>query len=531
MRWVPPVESRDQLVLFSRKIDDALPENHAVRQLAAIMEQIDWSDWEAEYAQWGPGRTAVHPKVMASVILYGLLTRIRASRQLEEALSLRIDFRWLAEGRSIDHSTFCIFRSNHQQRLQGLFVQLGLLAQAAGILKLSELAFDGTKIRANNRISGKLKTKNLQELRDELLRKFDEHVAEAERLDTEQASRKDDELDGPAKGEGTSQSLHKIKSRLQEAQRALEEAERLQARGKAVPNRLPTTDVECRITPNKEGGFAPNYTPGAMVDTDSGLIIATDVIADTNEKAMLPAALDAVQGDFGAVPERVLADGIFSHGTNLSELETREIELYSPVASQASNPALRDDPLQPVPIDQVDHLPMKKTRGQTQFDKSAFLYDAEQDVYYCPAGKSLKYKSTTVAKASDGTEVESRRYQASSADCQVCALRSRCITAKRAKFRQVQRDQFEGLREQLRRRMETPSGQATYARRMGAGERPFAVIKQMMGARQFLTRGLAKVKQEWLWLATAFNLKRLLPLLLARPGPPAATAPCPLPDT
>ena len=66
---------------------------------------------------------------------------------------------------------------------------------------------------------------------------------------------------------------------------------------------------------------------------------------------------------------------------------------------------------------------------------------------------------------------------------------------------------------------------------MAVGERPFAVIKQTMGARQFLTRGLARVKQEWLWLATAFNLKRLLPLLQARPGPPPAMAACPLPET
>lgn len=529
MRWVPAVESRDQLVLFSRKIDDALPENHAVRQFAAIMDQIDWSDWEAEYAQWGPGRTAIHPKVMASVILYGMLSRIRASRQLEEALTVRIDFRWLAEGRSIDHSTFCIFRRNHQERLQELFVQIGMLAQVAGILKLSELAFDGTKIRANNRRSGKLKTENLQELRDELLRKFTEHMAEAEKLDAEQASPNDDDSDDPANG--VRRSLKNIKSRLQEAQRALEEVERLQAVGEAVPKRLPTTDMECRITPSKEGSFAPNYTPGVMVDTESGLIIATDVIPDTNEKAMLPEALDAVKEDFGTVPERVLADGIFGHGTNLAELETRGIELYSPVTSQADNPALREDPQQPVPAEQVDHLPMKKTRGQAQFDKSAFIYDAEQDAYYCPAGKHMKYKSTTVAKAADGTKVENRRYQASSEDCEVCALRGRCITAKQATFRQIQHDQFEGLREQLRRRMQTPSGQATYARRMGPGERPFAVIKQMMDVRQFLTRGLANVKQEWLWLATAFNLKRLMPLIAARPGPLPPMAPCPLPDT
>jgi len=531
MGWVPPVESREQLVLFSRKIDDMLPEDHAVRQLAAIMDQIDWSDWEREYVQRGPGRTALHPKVMASVILYGLLTRIRTSRQLEEALTLRIDFRWLAEGRSIDHSTFCIFRGSHRQRLEGLFVQLGLLAKTAGILKLSELAFDGTKIRANNRRSGKLKTENLRELRDELEKKFHEHVAEAEKLDAAQSSRNDDDSGDPGNREKKSQSLQNIKSRLQEANRALAEVERLEETGETVPKRLPTTDVECRVTPNKEGGFAPNYTPGAMMDTYSGMIVATDAIGDTNEKAMLPAALDAVKKDFDAVPDRMLADGIFSHGTNLAELEKRGIELYSPVASQVGNPALREDPQQAVPADQIDDLPTKKTRGQIQFDKLAFVYDAEQDVYCCPAGKSMPYKSTTVTKAVDDTEIETRRYQASPADCQDCELRSRCITAKHAKSRQVQHDQFEGLREQLRHRMETPAGRKTYARRMAVGERPFAVIKQTMGARQFLTRGLARVKQEWLWLATAFNLKRLLPLLQARPGPPPAMAACPLPET
>lgn len=531
MRWMPPVEGREQLWLFPQRIDDVLPENHAVRQMAAVMDQVEWGTWETAYAQRGPGRAPVHPKIMASVILYGVLTRIRASRQLEEALTLRIDFRWLAEGRRIDHSTFCNFRRNHHQRLQELFVQLGVLARAAGILKLSELAFDGTKIRANNRRSGKVKTTNLEALRDELQQKFDKHVAEAEKLDAANAARHDAAPDDSGDADNEGQSPQAIKARLEETQRALEEVERLEAAGETVPQRLPTTDVESRITPNKEGGFAPNYTPGAMVDTESGLIVATDVIADTNEKAMLPPALDAVEENFSTVPKRVLADGIFSHGTNLAELASRDVELYSPAASDADNPALREDPRQPVPTDQLDRLPMKKTRGQTQFDKLAFVYDAERDVYYCPAGQELTYKSTTAAKACDGTQVKSRRYQASPAACRACALRSRCITAKQAKFRQVQRDQFEDLREQLQRRMQTPSGQATYARRMGPGERPFAVIKQAFGARQFLTRGLAAVKQEWLWLATAFNLKRLLPLLGPRPGPPPTVASCPLPDT
>ena len=530
MRWVPPVESRDQLVLFPQKLDDSLPADHPVRQLDAILNQLDWSLWESKYKSWGAGRPPIHPRVMASILLYGILMRIRASRQLEDSLTMRLDFRWLAEGRSIDHTTLSEFRRKHHEQLQQVFVQVGLLAKAAGILKLEELAFDGTKIRANNSRSAKLKTDTLKTRRDELLRKYNEHVAAAERLDAKPSSR-DHDSDDPPSPTPPSKVLDKIKSSLQEVQRALAEVDRLESSEEVVPKQLPTTDLECRVTPNKHGGFAPNYTPAAMVDTQSGLIVATQVIAGTNEKAMLPPALDQVQEDFNAAPQRVLADGIFSHSTNLAELAARGIELYSPVDVQADNPAIREDPTQPVPADQIENLPRKQTNGKKQFAKTAFVYDADQDVYFCPNGKRLQYNSKCVEKAVDGTQVESRRYQASPSDCQACTLQQRCITAKRAKFRQVQHDQFEPLRAQLQQRMASSAGREIYARRMAPGERPFAVIKRLMGGCQFLTRGLQNAKQEWRWLTLAFNLKFLMPRIGARAGPSPATAACPLPES
>ena len=45
----------------------------------------------------------------------------------------------------------------------------------------------------------------------------------------------------------------------------------------------------------------------------------------------------------------------------------------------------------------------------------------------------------------------------------------------------------------------------------------------MMGMRQFLLRGLTKVRAEWTWACTAYNLKRLSSELRRRelclPGP------------
>ncbi len=57
--------------------------------------------------------------------------------------------------------------------------------------------------------------------------------------------------------------------------------------------------------------------------------------------------------------------------------------------------------------------------------------------------------------------------------------------------------------------MQTDEAKTAYKRRLHAGETPFAVIKRIMGLRQFLMRGLQRVKTEWLWACTAFNLIKL----------------------
>ncbi len=94
-----------------------------------------------------------------------------------------------------------------------------------------------------------------------------------------------------------------------------------------------------------------------------------------------------------------------------------------------------------------------------------------------------------------------------------------------AKRRDISRDQFEEHREELADRMETPEGKEIYAQRAPVGERPFAVIKQNFGVRQFLLRGLDRVRVEWNWLTLAFNLKKLMTFIAARAGPSPPSEP------
>src|SRR5262245_39050474 len=125
--WARAPQSREQLVLFASRLDDALAADHAVRLLDEILGRLDWSAWEAEY-DGRRGQPPIDPRVLAAALLYGLLKRIRSSRALEEALVLRLDFRWLVEGRTIDHTTLSEFRRRHGAALRQLFIQVALVA-------------------------------------------------------------------------------------------------------------------------------------------------------------------------------------------------------------------------------------------------------------------------------------------------------------------------------------------------------------------------------------------------------------------
>jgi transposase len=521
-RWAPPPEDRYQMVLYSRRLDDAIRTGHPVRLLDEILGRLPWGKWEARYDSH-LGQPPIPPRVVAGVLLHGLMTGVRSSRRLEEALEERNDFRWLAEGRTIDHTTISEFRRGFGTELKDLFVQVALIARESELLPLTRLAFDGTRIKANNRRSGTRTPAELQKIRDELSQKFTELEKQAAIEDARQKLLfPDDERKRELPRE-----LADVGRRRDKIDQALAALKKAEEDGEAIPKRVPLTDLQSRVSPNKDGGFSPSYTPLATVDVDTGFIVSVDVIPMTNEEQYLLAAVDDVKKQFGLeqAPPEMLADGLLSTGPILAGLEKQGVTMFSPVPDPGDNPALRDDPRQPVPPEQWAKLPTKTVRPrgsketQKQLERAAFVYDAEQNCYWCPQGKALPYQGTT-SQMRSGERIYRARYQAEATVCADCPLKALCAQGEN-KTREISRDQFEEHRERLAERMATPEGKETYKKRRHPGERPFAVIKQQFGARQFLLRGLEQVRIEWRWLATAFNLK----LLLRRWRVPSGTAP------
>lgn len=516
MAWSKPREGRDQLLLIPEKLDDAITADHPVRTIWAVLQKLDWSRWEARYDQT-KGQPPIHPSILVGVILYGLLKRIRTSRALEEALGVRMDFRWLVEGRSIDHSTLAKFRTAHPELLQDAFVQVGLIAQQMGHLTLVTLGYDGTRLRASNRRSGTRTPAELRQAKEELAKEFAAHneavrKAQASEDEVFDAAEQAAAADAEARGKQLQRQSDQIEA-------ALAEIQKIEDSGKKVPDRLPITDPECRIAKNKEGGFGTNYNPTATVDADSGLIAACDVISGIDEQNHMHEAVEQVRQDFmdgdTQRPIEVLADGLMATGKNIVACSEKNIEFFTPAGPD--NPAYREDPSQPVAEDRIVELPRRgkqPKRGeedQRTFDKSAFLYDAEEDVYYCPAGKKLERRSQR--KAPQGKGKTRYLYRIAKSECSACPLRAKCFKNSRNQYgRRIENGPHERVTQAHTAKMQSEESREKYARRAAVTERPFALIKRGFGVREFLVRGLSKVRAEWCLLCIAHNLHRLLSL-------------------
>jgi hypothetical protein len=277
---------------------------------------------------------------------------------------------------------------------------------------------------------------------------------------------------------------------------------------KKRPAKVPVADAESAILPNKEGGYAPNHTPTAAVDGQCGLIVDADVITDTSEPQVVIPTVERIEESFGTVPEQMLADTAFGTGSNLDGLERRGVEPFMPVEStkvEENNPARRTDPTQPVPEADWPKLPR---RPQThKLDRSAFIYDSQNDCYFCPMGQKLEWEQTKTKDRLSGEDSIYEVYRCKT--CAGCPLARDCLAGS-AQSRMVSRDQYEDSREAAAARLGTDEGRQLYARRAWMAETPYAVIKQVMGLRQFLHRGRDKVRMEWRWACTAYNLQKLV---------------------
>ena len=507
--WAEAPMQREQIALFAPTLDSAIADDDPVRLFDEVLAGIDWSEWEGEY-HGRLGQPAIHPRHLAATILYGLYRRIRSSRQWEEATNYRLDFIWLLHGRRIDHTTLAKFRTKFRQPLKDLFRQIGRIAMTLGLVRLCEVGFDGTRVKANNARHATRTAKTLEEKLAALDELFEQMMAELDAHDAMQRTLEGPQ-DSPAQLPAPLADLERRRERVREAltraQAADESRRKLGKNPEKNPAQVPTTDPDARVMPNKEGGYAPNYTPTVTTDGHRGFIVDCDVTDDVNEGRLAAPSVDRIEAGFGEKPEKFLTDGGNNSGPVMSEMEQRDVEFFAPVRSsqpQEGNPARRVELTQPVAESSWPELPRNK---QGQLDKTCFAYDAEQDVYYCPQGQAMPHEQNKLDQRGH-QPINRRIYRCSS--CDGCPLATACLSPTTKRGRTITRDEHEEVRERTAARMSLESSQQLFRRRSWIAETPFGILKSVMGLRQFLLRGSEKVETEWTWAVTSFNLAKLV---------------------
>lgn len=303
----------DQPFLLPPSLEDWLPEGHLARFVARIVDELDLSTIVSTYGRKdGRGKAAYHPVLLVRLLVYGYAVGQRSSQRIERATYDEVPFRYLAAGQHPDHDTVAAFRQTHLEDLAQLFMQVLSLCQKAGLIKLGQIAIDGTKIAASASTRQSACYAKLTEREDRFAGEVEKLLNEAQAVDASEDAQYGRERRGDELPEGlvtAQQQLARIRAAKQELEREARERaaqaqgekaaqggkprdaaqkKRWQRASKAEPSAKSQgnlTDPESRVM--KDGAtkrFLQGYNAQIAVDGTHQCIVAHAVTQQENDR-------------------------------------------------------------------------------------------------------------------------------------------------------------------------------------------------------------------------------------------------------
>jgi transposase len=337
------------------RLGDALRPDHLARFVVDIIAQLDL---RGIYGQYAPiGGEPIAPEILLGLLFYGYATGVFSSRKIEKATYESIPFRFIAGGLHPDHDTIANFRKTFLADIQELFVQILLVAQAAGVLKLGNLSLDGSKIHADASKSHAVSYGRLVELEVELKREVQELLSLGERADQGEVALPEglvleDELSLRQERLVNLAQARKVLEERANERYAAEKAEyeakvkertkkarKRHHKPKGRPPKAPEpgprdkdqynfTDPDSRIMKNSANdGFDQHYNVQVAADQESLLIVANALSNHPNDKQEALPTLEAISPELGQPDAVALDNGYFSEA-NIQGCEKLGIEPY-----------------------------------------------------------------------------------------------------------------------------------------------------------------------------------------------------------
>lgn len=462
---------RDQLFLMPPSVAEWLPEGHLAWFVLDAVEQFDLSLFVAGYRGDGRGGAAYHPAMMVGLLVYAYAVGERSSRRIERRCVEDVAFRAAAMNRAPDHATIARFRVAHEQALAGLFGQVLLLCERAGLVRAGLLAVDGTKMGANA-------SKDQNRTGEQLAREILAEAAAADAAEDDAfGDRRGDELPQEMVGPGRKAKLRALLDELEAEQavnsfesRMAQRADQEAVTGRKPRGRAPAkeswdrrhqgrqqtnlTDPESRLIRDK-GRFIQGFNAQAVA-TEGQIVVAaavTNEVVDTGQFQPMVAAAQHNLDSCGTPPGEatVLADAGYWSDDNA---HTPGIDAVIAPGGHRRLGQLSDD----------------------QARREGVLGQAEQG-------------QITPAQAAAALELTTSR------------------------LNELLRRRRRGLPEtptaEMIAKLDTDRAKQLYKKRSAMIEPVFAQIKHNRGIRGFMRRGLNAADSEWKLITATHNLLKL----------------------
>ena len=363
--------------LLPPSVEDWLPKDHLARFVVDIVDQLDVSGLTRHYR--GTGSAAYHPTVMLGLLIYGYATGVYSSRRIEAATHESIAFRYIAANERPDHDSLCAFRKRFLKEIEALFVQVLCIARQMKLLKLGTIALDGTKVHANASRHSALSYGHAQKIEAQLEAEVKEMLARAEAADQEplpeglslpaELARREERLAAirQAKAQIEARAAERDAQEKADFDAKMKAREQKTARtGRKPGGKPPTppspgvrptdqinlTDEDSRIMPATGKGFEQNYNAQAAVDTESMLVIATDIAQVATDQQQVKPMLEVLAGlpdELGRV-KRLLGDNGYFSAANVERCVAGKIEPLLAAWRDAHHAHWEDRFTEPAPL-------------------------------------------------------------------------------------------------------------------------------------------------------------------------------------
>jgi transposase len=301
---------REQLYWDQIDLESQIEADHLVRVIWSFVESLDLSALYAAIRARDDvaGRPTPDPKVLLALWLYATAEGVGSARALERLCRSHAAYRWLCGGVPVNYHGLSDFRVDHGALLDRVLSESVASLVAAGLIRLDEVAVDGTKVEANASKPSYRGADGLAELeaaaraRVERLRaelNADPSASERRRRAAgERAAR-----DVAARADAARKKLAK----LQEEKKRREKSHRKEEAEKA-DSQVSTTDPDARMMLMADGGFRPAYNLLISATTGTQVILGLEVSERRNEAGIAQPMVQSLIDRYGHTPTCVLID-------------------------------------------------------------------------------------------------------------------------------------------------------------------------------------------------------------------------------